>query len=141
MATREVVVDSGSGLIQTIHTGNHVFRADEAAELGGQDEGPNPYELLLAALGASTGMTLRTYADRKAWPLERVTVRLEHWKVQATGANGKGGAVDEIKQVVVLEGTLSSVQRERLLEVAGNSPIHRTLSKAVRICTLLGTEA
>ena len=141
MATREVVVNSGAGLGQTILAGLHQLQADEPVESGGEDTGPNPYELLLAALGSSTSMTLRQYADHKAWPLERVTVRLEHWKVQATTRAGRGEPVDEIKKVVFLVGDLSTEQRNQLLDVAGKCPVHRTLGKSVRICTLLGTES
>jgi uncharacterized OsmC-like protein len=139
METRQVVINSGSGLGQTFLAGPHLLQADEQVESGGQDTGPNPYELLLAALGSCTSMALRLYADRKAWPLERVTVRLEHWKVQANTRGGK--PVDEIKKVVFLVGDLTTEQRDRLLDVAGKCPVHRILAKAVRICTLLGTES
>jgi putative redox protein len=139
MGTRQVVINSGSGLGQTFLAGPHLLQADEQVESGGQDTGPNPYELLLAALGSCTSMALRLYADRKAWPLERVTVRLEHWKVQANTRGGK--PVDEIKKVVFLVGDLTTEQRDRLLDVAGKCPVHRILAKAVRICTLLGTES
>jgi len=138
MATREVVVNSGSGLTQTILTGPHLLHADESVESGGLDRGPSPYELLLAALGACTSITLQAYATHKSWPLEQVTVRLEHWKVEATTRNG-GDPVDEIKKTVFLVGDLSTAQRERLLDVAGKCPVHRTLRKSVRIRTLLGT--
>jgi uncharacterized OsmC-like protein len=141
MPTRPVVVNSRTGLTQTIMAGPHLLQADEPVEAGGQDAGPNPYELLLAALGACTSMTLRLYADHKDWPLDRVTVRLEHWKVQATTRGGGGRPADEIKKVVMLVGDLSSTQRDRLLEVAGKCPVHRTLAKSVRICTVLGTES
>ena len=141
MPTRPVVVNSGSGLTQTIRAGPHLLLADEPVEAGGTDAGPNPYELLLSSLGACTSMTLRLYADRKNWPLERVTVRLEHWKVQANSRGGGGSAVDEIKKVVVLVGQLSRAQRDRLLDVAGKCPLHRSLERGIRICTLLGTEA
>ena len=140
--SRNVSVHSGSSkYIQNISVGSHAFQADEPSDFGGNDAGPNPYELLLAALGACTSMTLRLYASRKKWPLEQVTVRLEHWKVQATGRGGGGEPVDEIKKVVVLEGDLTNAQRDRLLEVAGKCPVHRTLTKSVRICTLLETDA
>ena len=139
MATREVVVSSRSGLGQTIQTGRHVLQADEPVESGGQDTGPCPYELLLAALGTSTSITLHVYADHKAWKLDRVTVLLEHWKVQTNARDG--APVDEIKKVVFLVGDLSNAQRDRLLDVAVKCPVHRTLAKSVRICTLLGTEA
>ena len=141
MSTREVVVNSGLGLSQTINAGEHLLHADEPVESGGKDAGPAPYELLLAALGACTSITLRLYAEHKAWPLERVTVRLEHWKVKANTRNGGGAPVDEIKKVVFLVGDLSTAQRDRLLDVAVKCPVHRALAKSVRICTLLGTEA
>lgn len=140
MATRQVVVKSGTGLSQTILAGPHRLLADEPAEAGGQDTGPTPYELLLSALGACTSMTLRLYADRKQWPLDQVTVRLEHWKVQANTRGGGGAPADEIRKVVVLVGDLSSTQRDRLLDLAEKCPVHRTLAKSVRICTVLGTE-
>jgi putative redox protein len=69
-----------SGLLrysQKISVGSHVLRADEPGDSGGKDFGPNPYELLLAALGACTSMTVRMYAERKQWPLKSVEVRLE----------------------------------------------------------------
>jgi putative redox protein len=139
MPTRHVVVDSGSGLTQTILAGPHLMAADEPVASGGEDAGPNPYELLLASLGACTSMTLRLYANHKDWPLDRVTVRLEHWKVQPDTRGGGGEPVDEIKRVVVLVGDLSSAQRDRLLEVAGRCPVSRTLARSVRIATLLET--
>jgi uncharacterized OsmC-like protein len=141
MATREVVVNSGPGLSQTINAGPHTLRGDEPIETGGQDTGPTPYELLLAALGSCTSMTLRQYARTQAWPLERVTVRLEHWKVESSGHNGGETSVDEIKKVVFLVGDLTTAQRTRLLDVAEKCPLHRTLAKAVRIRTLLGKDA
>jgi uncharacterized OsmC-like protein len=140
MPTRKVVVDSGSGLTQTIVTGPHLLLADEPVGSGGEDAGFNPYELLLASLGACTSMTVRLYATRKDWPLDRVTVQLEHWKVQPDTRGGGGEAVDEIKRVVVLTGDLSAAQRDRLLVVAVKCPVSRTLARSVRIATLLGTE-
>ena len=141
MRARQVVVNSGSGLTQTIQAGPHLLQADEPVASGGEDAGPSPYELLLASLGACTSMTLRLYANHKDWPLDRVTVRLEHWKVQPDTRGGGGEPVDEIKRVVVLVGDLSSAQRNRLLEVARRCPVSRTLARSVRIATLLETES
>jgi putative redox protein len=84
---------------------------------------------------------VRLYASHKGWPLERVTVQLEHWKVEADTRGGGGEAVDEIRRVVVLVGDLSAAQRDRLLDVAGKCPVSRTLARSVRIATLLGTES
>jgi len=141
MPTREVVVDAGSGLAQTIVAGPHLLLTDGPVGSGGVDAGFNPYELLLASLGASTSMTVRLYANHKGWPLDRVTVQLEHWKVEADTRGGGGEAVDEIRRVVVLIGDLSAAQRDRLLNVAGKCPVSRTLARSVRIATLLGSES
>lgn len=78
----QVVVSSESGLAQEVSAGKHQWRADEPAPFG-TDSGPSPYELLLAALGACTSMTLRLYAQRKQWDLQRVTVRLQHFRIHA----------------------------------------------------------
>src|ERR1700757_1752877 len=80
--TIEVVVSSEAGLVQEIVSGRHRWRADEPAPLG-TDTGPSPYELLLAALGACTSMTLRLYAQRRGMDLQRVVVRLKHYKMHA----------------------------------------------------------
>jgi uncharacterized OsmC-like protein len=82
--TRAVVVeDGGVRYLQNISVSRHLFQADEPAEVGGNDAGANPYELLLAALGACISITLRMYADRKHWPLEGVQVRLSYARVHA----------------------------------------------------------
>ena len=83
-AEARVVVTTGEGLRTEVSAGGHALVADEPESLGGTDEGPNPYDLLLAALGGCTAMTLRMYADRKGWPLESVTVRLSQDRIHAT---------------------------------------------------------
>src|ERR1044072_1561618 len=82
-APTQVIVSSESGLAQEISAGKHRLRADEPAPVG-TETGPSPYELLLAALGACTSMTLRLYAERKQWDLRRVTVRLQHSRIHAS---------------------------------------------------------
>ena len=73
-----VVRGAADGFVQEVIAGAHQLRCDEPTSAGGTDTGPTPYDLLLAALGACTSMTLAMYARRKKWPLEHVTVRLRH---------------------------------------------------------------
>jgi uncharacterized OsmC-like protein/alpha-beta hydrolase superfamily lysophospholipase len=123
---------------QEILTGAHRFLADEPVKVGGSDSGPNPYDLLLAALGACTAITLRLYAERKALPLDRVTVRLRHDKIHAADCEtceSKEGMIDRIERGIVLDGALDAEQRARLLEIADKCPIHRTLTSEVDIRT------
>ena len=134
------VTESGIRLRQRIEAGRHVLVADESREAGGRDAGPDPYALLLAALGACTSMTLRLYADRKGWPLEGVSVRLDHERIYerdcAECETGEG-QISRIRRVVALSGPLSAEQRARLLEIAERCPVHRTLVGPVRIETRL----
>lgn len=114
--------------------------ADEPVEYGGGNEGPSPYEYLLAALGACTGMTLRAYARSKGWPLDDVVVRLSHQKVHATDCRDceeKDRQIDSIERELEFRGELDDAQRQRLLEIAGRCPVHRTLTGEVRIETTL----
>ena len=125
-------------LQQEITTGAHRFLADEPVAAGGGDSGPNPYDFLLAALGACTAMTLRLYAERKALRLDRVTVRLRHAKIHAADCEScetKEGKIDRIEREIALEGELDAEQRARLLEIADKCPIHRTLTSEVEIAT------
>ena len=132
----KVVVRSGDGLRQDLTFGRHRLVADEPGESGGTDAGPDPYALLLGALGACTSMTLRLYARRKGWPLEEVTVELEHARVHAEDCaqcEGEAGLVDRIQRRVRLRGPLDAVQVARLAEVARRCPVHKTLLAGVRI--------
>ncbi|WP_019447196.1 alpha/beta fold hydrolase [Cupriavidus sp. BIS7] len=123
---------------QTIRVGQHELVGDEPTSVGGDDAGPNPYEFLLAALGACTSMTLRMYAERKALPLEHVSVQLRHEKVHArdcADCEDKGALIDRMERRISLGGPLSAEQREALLAIANKCPVHRTLESAVRIDT------
>jgi len=123
---------------QRIRAGQHTLTADEPQDKGGSDRGPNPYALLLSALGACTAMTLRMYADHKQWPLRHVAVRLRHRKVHAEDCEGcetKNGKIDWIDREIAIEGDLTDEQRGRLLEIADRCPVHRTLHSEVKVAT------
>ena len=111
-----------------IKAGHHALTADEHVELGGQDAGPAPYELLLAALGACTSITLKMYAERKAWPLAEVDVGLVFTR---EGDRGK------IERRLTLSGDLDAAQRERLADIAERTPVTLTLKAGVDIHTEL----
>jgi uncharacterized OsmC-like protein/alpha-beta hydrolase superfamily lysophospholipase len=135
-----VVRETGGGRFQQeVTVGTHRFLADEPLEVGGLDSGPGPYDLLLAGLGACTAMTLRLYAERKALPLERVTVRLNHSRIHAADCadcETKEGMLDRIDRAITLRGALDAEQRRRLLEIADKCPVHRTLTSEIDIRTV-----
>jgi putative redox protein len=135
------VRETGAGKFQQeITVGAHRFLADEPTSAGGQDSGPTPYDLLAAALGACTAMTLRLYADAKKLPLERVGIELRHEKIHAADCadcETREGKVDRIDRVIELEGPLDAAARQRLLEIADKCPVHRTLHAEIRVSTRL----
>jgi len=125
---------------QEIIAGKHRLVADEPVDAGGQDSGPGPYDLLLASLGACTSMTLRLYADRKKLPLQRVEVRLRHFRVYAADCaecETKQGMVDHIDREIRLDGDLDADQLAKLMEIADKCPVHRTLTSEINIRTVL----
>lgn len=138
------VVEAGQGkFAQDIYAGRHRLRADEPVSIGGADSGPNPYDLLLAALGACTAMTVRMYANLKQLPLTRVSVDLEHDKVHAADCEEcetREGKIDRIERVMTLEGDLDEAQRAKLLEIANKCPVHRTLHSEVWVSTKLADQ-
>jgi putative redox protein len=141
-AIRTVSVgESGLGPYgQIVVSGRHVFGADEAESAGGKDTGPDPYDLLCSALGCCTAMTVRMYANRKQWPLSRISVTVTHAKVDgAPPAPGPAKAkVDLFTRLVLLEGGLDAEQRARLLEIANKCPVHETLTRGAKVETRLG---
>jgi len=139
--TRTVLVNSGSlAYVQTLSIGPHQLLADEPTDAGGTDAGPNPYELVMAALGACTSMTVRMYAERRQWPLEKVHVRATFSRLHAAdcgNCNRKKGIVNRIEKEITLVGDLSETQRQRLLRVANNCPVHRVLASTIEIVSTL----
>ncbi len=123
---------------QEITAGKHSLLADEPAAVGGLDSGPRPYDLLLAALGACTAMTLRLYAERKKIPLLQAQVRLRHSRTYAKDCaecETKEGMLDHIERIITLHGDLNAEQRARLMEIADKCPVHRTLKSEIDIRT------
>ena len=137
----DVIVTSLSNLDNEVRYGdNHILITDESLEAGGEDAGPDPYTLLLAALGSCISMTTRLYAKRKEWPLERVIVRLRQERIHAVDcvecASGKEGYVHQIQRSVTFEGNLNEEQRTRLQEIAHKCPVHKTLTSEIVITEL-----
>ena len=137
---QKVVIAEGdaSGFAQRVIAGTHELSADEPVAVGGTDTGPDPYQLLLAALGSCTSMTVALYARRKQWPLRRVHVRLAHSRVHADDCvhcDTRQGQIDRIEQEIQFDGDLSPEQRGRLMEIAQKCPVHRTLTSEIDIVT------
>ena len=133
----EVVTRTASGGFTTeVMAGQHSLLADEPLKVGGLNLGPTPYDLLNAALGACTSMTLRMYADRKKWPLQEAIVHLKHDRVYGEDCqicDDPKSKLDRISREIELIGPLDEEQRLRLLEIADRCPVHKTLSGKITI--------
>jgi putative redox protein len=134
------VSEAGSGTYtQQITAGHHRLVADEPRPIG-DDAGPNPYDLVLAGLGACTSMTLRMYADRKGWPLDSISVTLRHSRIHAEDCahcETTKGWIGHIDREIELTGALDDSQRQRLLQIADQCPVHQTLTSEIDISTAL----
>lgn len=136
------VTGKPSGLRQVISIGPHQLLADEAKEDGSNDEGPDPYEYLLASSGTCINMTLRMYANHKGWSLNQIETTLSHSKSYATDCEHceqPAAMLDRIESRIALFGELSDEQRKRLLEIANRCPVHRTLTSKIEIHSALKT--
>lgn len=130
------VRETGKGLYQNeIVVGEHRLIAGEPKDLGGDNSGPTPMELATAALGACTSITLRMYANRKAWPLEKISVSVSHKKGprevcadENDDTDHKPGLIDIFTRTITLEGPLNAEQCDRLLQIADKCPVHKALS-------------
>jgi putative redox protein len=140
-AVNQVIARIGkSGYITDIMAQGHHLVADEPISMGGTDLGPAPYGYLMAGLGACTAMTLRMYSDRKEWPLDGVTVKLNHQKIYAADCETcetKEGKLDQIEREIELTGDLDDQQKLRLMQIADRCPVHRTLKSEIVIKTEL----
>ena len=123
-----------SGYVTEIMAAGHGLVADEPVSLGGTDKGPAPFDFLMAGLGTCKAMTLRMYSDRKQWPLEAVTVKLNHKKIDAADCETcqtKEGRLDQFDCEIDLSGELDDQQKQRLLQIADRCPVHRTLHSEI----------
>jgi putative redox protein len=124
-----LVEETHAGRYQVaVNAGGATFLADEPLDVGGLGSGPNPYELLGAALGACTAMTVRSYAERKGWPLAHVSVRVAH--IRATLETR-----DRFEREISLEGDLDATQLARLEAIANRCPVHQTLERGADVRT------
>jgi uncharacterized OsmC-like protein len=137
----DVTVTSLQNLQNEVRYGtDHTFPTDEPVAAGGEDAGPDPYTLILAALGSCISMTTMLYARRKGWAVERVTVRLRQKRIHAQDCSEcdhtKEGYVHRIERSVDFDGPLSEEQRTRLKEIAHKCPVHKTLTSEIVIVEL-----
>ena len=109
-------------------TNEHHLIADEAEEVGGKNMGPTPGEFLMVSLASCTAITLRMYADRKRWSVEKIRVEVTSDKIDKTTV---------LTRHVYLEGTLDDDQRARLLQIANACPVHKVLTNPIEIKTEL----
>jgi putative redox protein len=134
----EVTVTSLKNLQNEVTYGDgRTFVIDEPASVGGEGAGPDPYSLILAALGGCTSMTVMMYARRKEWNLERVSVKLSQQRIHAKDCHDcdteTDGFVQRIERKVTLEGDLNEEQRKRLLEISRLCPVHKMLTSHIVI--------
>jgi len=137
-----VVAEAEDGVfLNQVVAGEHRFLMDEPVSVGGLDAGPNPYELLAAALGGCTSMTMRMYADRKKIPLERAEVEVRHDKTHCddceASVSGATPKIDEWERRIRLTGDLTEEQRQSLLKIADRCPVHLTLERSSVVVTEL----
>jgi putative redox protein len=140
----EVTVTSIMKLQNEVSYGsNQTLIIDEPKDAGGDGAGPDPYTLLLSALGGCISMTVTLYARRKGWPLARVTVRLRQQRIHAKDCaeceESTEGFVHRIERSISVEGDLTDEQRARLQEIAHKCPVHKTLTSKIVVAELTDT--
>ena len=131
-----VVRGGGHTFLQEISAGTHRFQADEPASVGGTDAAPDPYDYLMASLGACTSMMVGLQARKRRWPLDKINVSLTHSRIHAHDCGEcltKDGMIDRIDVTVELTGALTSEQRAELMKTAASCPIHRALTHEINV--------
>lgn len=119
----------------SLSNGRHSLTGDEPLDLGGGDKGPAPYELLLMSLGSCSIITMKMYAQRKGFDIQKLEMELTHDKVSREGTDGITMKQDLIYKKVILVGNLTQEERERLLQISSMCPVHKTLESAIEITT------
>lgn len=136
----EVIVTSQTNLRNEVRYGTgKSLTTDEPTTAGGEDAGPDPYTLLLAALGSCISMTVTLYARRKQWPLEGVIVRLRQKRIHRKDCqecDEMEGYIHRIERSVTFKGNLTDEQHARLEEISHKCPVHKTLTSEIVIIEL-----
>ena len=131
MGVTKVSLSHADGFKTSIRTRDHLYHADEPVDAGGTDSAVTPMEMLLGSLGSCIAITMKMYADRKQWPVERIDIALEQERFNAKDYpdySGDEQIVHEIRKAITIHGDLTDEQRERLLEIAGKCPVHRLIA-------------
>ena len=131
----------------TVQAGKHRLFADEPVSVGGLDSGPSPYDYLSVALGACTSMTIRMYADFKKLELGRISVDVSHAKIHSKDCEdctqdeqARGGKIDQFERVISIEGDIPEELRDKIVEIAGKCPVHRTLESTSKVKTIVSDD-
>ncbi|WP_411031934.1 alpha/beta fold hydrolase [Spongiimicrobium sp. 3-5] len=133
-------LDGDDGFTTQMKIGNHYVLADEPLEVGGNDFGPSPYELVSAGLSACTAMTIQMYAKRKGWPVDNVEVHTSYGKDHAADCEAcelPSAKIDTFNREIKLTGDLDEKQRQRIMQIADKCPVHRTLHSETQVITKL----
>jgi putative redox protein len=132
------LLEQNNQFTTSIKLGKHFLTADEPSEVGGNDYGPTPYDLLASSLAACTAMTIRMYADHKKWDLEDVEVHITHSKDHAEDCrqmDNNKAKIDVFQREIRVTGNLDESQKQRIANIASKCPVHKTLHSEVEVRT------
>ncbi|MDO6807857.1 bifunctional alpha/beta hydrolase/OsmC family protein [Zobellia galactanivorans] len=133
-------LDHDDGFSTQMKVGNHFLTADEPVDVGGNDFGPSPYELVSAGLSACTAMTIQMYAKRKAWVIDNIEVHTSHNRshvADCKDCESDGSKIDTFEREIKLTGPLDEKQKKRILQIADKCPVHKTLHSQIQVITKL----